>query len=301
MKMTKRLLTVTAFVLLATGALVGVTGASSHGSKASSVSQGKLGVRNGVIYACVETHGNKQTLGDLKLANCHKGFKPIAWNIRGPRGLRGVSSVGRQGPAGPAGPAGAQGSQGAQGPKGDKGDKGEPGTLQRLTGDFSGTNATVATSLDGVQFGPYPDGGTWGGSVLYTGANGLTLGDIDQLSYVIEHSSQNDSPIAAPYLRIFLEGDAHDVIFDPTQCRAVVPPEDQFNTFEVTTGDVRYDDDSCDGVPPDQQPWATVKAAHGTEVISGITVTAGFAGGIPLAAILRSLSVNGHAFTFGSS
>ena len=296
--MTKRLLTVTAFVLLATGALVGVTGASSHGSKASSVSQGKLGVRNGVIYACVETHGNKQTLGDLKLANCHKGFKPIAWNIRGPRGLRGVSSVGRQGPAGPAGPAGAQGPQG---PKGDKGDKGEPGTLQRLTGDFSGTNATVATSLDGVQFGPYPDGGAWGGSVLYTGANGLTLGDINQLSYVIEHSSQNDSPIAAPYLRIFLVGGTHDVIFDPTKCATVVPPEDQFNTFEVTTGDVRYDDDSCDGVPPDQQPWATVKAAHGTEVISGIYVTAGFAGGIPLAAILRSLSVNGHAFTFGSS
>jgi len=299
--MTKRLLTVTALVLLATGALVGVTGASSHGSKASSVSQGKLGVRNGVIYACVETHGNKQTLGDLKLANCHKGFKPIAWNIRGPRGLRGVSSVGRQGPAGPAGPAGAQGPQGAQGPKGDKGDK---ATLQRLTGDFSGTNATVATSLDGVQFGPYPDGGAWGGSVLYTGANGLTLGDINQLSYVIEHSSGNDSPIAAPYLRIFLEDDAHvahDVIFDPTKCATVVPPEDQFNTFEVTTGDVRYDDDSCDGVPPDQQPWATVKAAHGTEVISGITVTAGFAGGIPLAAILRSLSVNGHAFTFGSS
>jgi Collagen triple helix repeat (20 copies) len=130
--MTKRLLVVAAFVLLTTGTLVGVTGASSHGSKASAVSQGKLGVRNGVIYACVETHGSNQTLGDLKLANCHKGFKAIAWNIRGPRGLRGVSSVGKQGPPGPAGPAGAQGSQGAQGiqgaqgPKGDKGDKGEP-------------------------------------------------------------------------------------------------------------------------------------------------------------------------------
>jgi hypothetical protein len=300
--MTKRLLTVAAFVLLTTGALVGVTGASNQSSKASGVSQGTLGVRNGVIYACVETHGNKQTLGDLKLANCHKGFKPIAWNIRGPRGVRGVSSVGRQGPPGPAGPAGAQGPQGAQGiqgaqgPKGDKGDK-----LQRLTGDFSGTNATVATSLDGVQFGPYPDGGAWGGSVLYTGANGLTLGNINQLSYVIEHSSGNDSPIAAPYLRIFLEGDAHDVIFDPTRCATVVPPEDQFNTFEVTTGDVRYDDDSCDGTPPGQQSWATVKAAHATEVISGIYVTAGFAGGIPLAAILRTLSVNGQAFTFGSS
>jgi hypothetical protein len=302
--MTKRLLAVAAFVLLTTGTLVGVTGASSHGSKAPAVSQGKLGVRNGVIHACVETHGNKQTLGDLKLANCHKGFKPIAWNIRGPRGLRGVSSVGKQGPPGPAGPAGAQGPQGAQGiqgPQGPKGDKGDKATLQRLTGDFSGTNATVATSLDGVQFGPYPDGGTWGGSVLYTGANGLTLGDINQLSYVIEHSSQNDSPIAAPYLRIFLQNDAHDVIFDPTKCATVVPPEDQFNTFEVTTGDVRYDDDACSGSPPGQQPWATVVAVHGSEVISGIYVTTGFAGGIPLAAILRSLSVNGHAFTFGSS
>jgi hypothetical protein len=116
--MTKRLLAVAAFVLLTAGTLVGVTGASNQGSKASAVSQGTLGVRNGVIYACVETHGNNQTLGDLKLANCHKGFKPIAWNIRGPRGLRGVSSVGKQGPPGPAGPAGAPGAQGSQGPKG---------------------------------------------------------------------------------------------------------------------------------------------------------------------------------------
>ena len=131
--MTKRFLAVAAFALLATGALAGVTGASSHGSKAPAVSQGELGVRNGVIFACVETRGSKQTLGDLKLANCHKGFKPIAWNIRGRRGLRGVSSVGKEGPPGPAGPAGApgaqgaQGIQGAQGPKGDKGDPGPPG------------------------------------------------------------------------------------------------------------------------------------------------------------------------------
>ena len=119
--MTKRLLAVAAFVVLATGALVGGTGASSHGSKASAVSQGTLGVRNGVIYACVETRGSKQTLGDLKLANCHKGFKAIAWNIRGPKGARGVGTPGPQGPQGP------QGSQGSAGPKGDKGDKGDRG------------------------------------------------------------------------------------------------------------------------------------------------------------------------------
>ena len=109
--MTKRLLAVAALVLLTTGALAGVTGASSHGSKSSAVSQGKLGVRNGVIYGCVETHGSKQTLGDLKLANCHKGFKAIAWNIRGPKGARGV---GTPGPQGPQGPQGSQGSDSAR-------------------------------------------------------------------------------------------------------------------------------------------------------------------------------------------
>ena len=132
--MTKRLLAVAALVLLATGALAGVTGASSHGSKSSAVSQGKLGVRNGVIYGCVETHGSKQTLGDLKLANCHKGFKAIAWNIRGPKGPKGASGVGTPGPQGPQGPqSGPQGSQGPAGPKGDKGDKGKATRPRRLS------------------------------------------------------------------------------------------------------------------------------------------------------------------------
>jgi hypothetical protein len=79
--------------------LAGTTIAFASGDRAARTT-GKLGVRNGVIYACVETSGNGQTLGDLKLSNCHKGFKRIAWNIRGPRGLRGVSGAGKQGPAG---------------------------------------------------------------------------------------------------------------------------------------------------------------------------------------------------------
>jgi hypothetical protein len=69
--------------------LTGTTIAFASGDRAARTT-GKLGVRNGVIYACVETNGNGQTLGDLKLSNCHKGFRRIAWNIRGPRGLRGV-------------------------------------------------------------------------------------------------------------------------------------------------------------------------------------------------------------------
>jgi hypothetical protein len=169
--------------------------------------------------------------------------------------------------------------------------------MLRLSGNFSGSNATVATTLDGIQFGPYPDGGAAGGSVIYTGANGLTLAQITQLSFTVMHSSANGSAIASPYLRVFLNNNADDVIFDPTACATTVPTESVFHTYEVTTGNVRYDDDPCVGA---QQPWATVVAAHGTEVVSRIAVTTGFTGGNTLAAILRSLKVNGTAFVFGA-
>ena len=83
-----------------------------------------------MIYACVETRGNTKTLGDIKLSNCHPGFRPIHWNIRGRLGKRGVRGVGTPGPrgsAGPTGPAGAKGGKGDNGDKGDKGDKGDRG------------------------------------------------------------------------------------------------------------------------------------------------------------------------------
>jgi hypothetical protein len=219
---------------------------------------------------------------------------------------------GLKGARGRRGPQGATGAAGPQGPKGDKGDTGPQGppakTLLRLSGDFSGTNASVATSLDGVQFGPYANGGNAGGSIRYDGADGKTLSQISELAYKIMHSSSDDSPISAPYLRIFLNNDNDDVIFDPTQCATTVPAEDVFQTFEVVGGNVRYDDDSCDGAgnhnfpgsPPGQQTWDSVVAHHGDEVISGIYVTAGFAGGADLSAILRSLSVNGQTLTFGA-
>jgi len=243
-------------------------------------------------------HRSGQTFGDLSTI----AKFPSRTCIIGKRGARGVA--GARGTAGIAGTAGTQGPTGPQGPRGTAGVDGADGqdtTLQRLSDPFAGTNATVATSLDGVQFGPYPDGGQWGGSVVYSGANDLTLADIGSLSYTIMHSTLNDSPISAPYLRIFLNGDADDVIFDPTECATVVPPEDQFNTFNVVGSDVRYDDDSCDGVPPDQQSWDDVVAAHGDETVSGIYVTAGFAGGAPLSAILRTFAINGASFTFGSA
>jgi hypothetical protein len=219
---------------------------------------------------------------------------------------------GKQGVTGPAGPQGLKGDVGLQGPKGDTGPQGPKGTpaptLQRLTGDFSGTNASVATTLDGVQFGPYSDGGAWAGSVRYDGADGLTLSQIKQLSYNVKYSAADTAPIGDAYLRIFLSN-GKDVIFDPTQCATTVPDKNVFHTFDVVGSNVRYDDDSCDGSgdhnfpgsPAGQQSWESVLANHGSDVVSGIYVTTGWTGGSDLTAILRNLSVNGQSFTFGSA
>jgi len=231
----------------------------------------------------------------------------------GPVGLAGpagpVGPAGPAGPVGPAGPAGPKGDTGSQGPAGPQGAPGTPApVLQRLSGDFQGTNASVATSLDGVQFGPYSDGSAWGGSVRYDGADGLTLSQITQLSYKVMYSAADEAPKGEAYLRIFLNGDNDDVIFDATQCATTVPAKNVFTTFEVVGNGVRYDDDSCDGSgdhnfpgsPAGQQTWASVLTHHGDETISGIYVTTGFTGGADLTALLRSLSVNGKTFTFGS-
>ena len=217
--------------------------------------------------------------------------------------LHDLSPGARKALHGANGANGAKGDRGPAGPQGPQGPAGKPApTLQRLAGNFSATNASVATTLDGVQFGPYAatSNGIVGGSVRYDGANGRKLGDIRQLSYTIMHSSSDHSPIAAPYLRIFLNDGQDDVVFDATKCASFVPDEKVFNTYEVTAGNVRYDDDPCNS-GASQQPWATVKAAHADDVISGIYVTTGFSGGNDLAAILRTLSVNGHQFTFGAA
>lgn len=212
----------------------------------------------------------------------------------------GCNTADNQGDAGDRGPGGPVGGQGNPGPSGPPGDD----ALTRITSlpgpGFDATNDSCSLTPDGFECGPYADGGADGGSLYYDGLNGLTLADVEQLAYSVRHSTSDDSPISAPYLRIFLEGDFHDVIFDATECATVVPTEGEFHTYEVTVGDVRYDDDGCDGVPPDQQAWDAVVAAHGTEVISGIYITTGFAGGADLRSLVRWLEVNNERFVFGS-
>ena len=87
-------------VAVAVALLVGATTALG-GSTRIAQNQVRLGITNGVIHACVETGGGGATIGDIKLNHCHKGFKQISWNVRGPKGARGVSTPGPQGPQGP--------------------------------------------------------------------------------------------------------------------------------------------------------------------------------------------------------
>ena len=276
------------------------------GSSGGAGSSHQLPVRNGRIFACVETSGGGTTVGDIKLSHCHRGYKPLVWNIRGRRGIRGPRGIrGIRGAAGATGAQGAHGAQGSQGPKGATGPQGPPGlppvTYTRVTafgGDFAPTNPTVSMTADCAHFGPYADGGATGGSVFYSGLNGMTLGDIVNLVYTGSFSSDTDTAGAgAPYLRVFLEGATHDVIFSPDTQPFPLVAEDVLHQWDVTEGTVRYDDDP--GTGPDS-PWQVIVAEHADEVISGIFVTVGFSAGTNLTGCLRTLGANENVFLLGS-
>jgi hypothetical protein len=167
--------------------------------------------------------------------------------------------------------------------------------VNQLSGDFQGTNPSVASTNDGVQFGPYANGGTTGGSLYYSGFNGRRLADISALSYVARYNTDNNTTVGVPYLRIFLNGDADDVIFSPNTQPVPQTDENVDNAYNVVAGTVRYDDDPGAGA---DLPWATVRATHASEVISGIYVSAGFSAGLNLSVLLTHLGVNADDFCF---
>ena len=132
----------------------------------------------------------------------------------------------------------------------------------------------------------------------YNGLNGMRLGDIVHLVYTGKFSS--DTPTAgegAPYLRIFLDTDTHDVIFSPDTQPVPSVAEDVYHQWDVTEGTVRYDDDP--GVDPDS-PWQEIAADHADQVISGIYVRWASPIGTNLTGCLRILGVNESVFLFGS-
>jgi hypothetical protein len=115
--------------------------------------------------------------------------------------------------------------------------------------------------------------------------------------------------VAVPYLRVFLNGGATDVIFSPNSQTPPDVAEDVFHTWNVTSGVLRYNDDDGDGkddtttVDTDYgvngAAWATVLADHGTETISGIKVTTGSTGGTNVKLMLSDLGINNTSFHFG--
>lgn len=211
---------------------------------------------------------------------------------------------------------GRQGIQGPQGAPGSNGTNGAPGTPATTHGTLTSvaafvttaggplfihntSNTTVKQTADGIEFGPYADGGAAGGSVEYTGLNGQPLSTVQSLVYFMRYVASNDTGgVGSPYLRVFLGNDLHDLIFSPnTQTPNPDTAQGPFHTWVATSGTWRYDDDSG-GTNPDLS-FAAQKTAHGSETISGIYISVGNSAGTNLDALLREWQINATNYSFG--
>ena len=209
------------------------------------------------------------------------------------------------------------GPQGPQGPQGVPGVNGAPGTPATTHGTLAqvasfttvaggplfihnASNTTVSQTADGIAFGPYANGGAAGGSVEFTGLNGQPLSAVQSLVYFMRYTAATDpGGGAAPYLRIFLEDDGHDLIFSPnTQTPSPDIGPGPFHTWVATSGTWRYDDDPG-GTNPELS-FADQQVVHGTEVISGIYISVGQSAGLNLSALLREWQINATNYSFGS-
>ena len=175
-----------------------------------------------------------------------------------------------------------------------------PAKVTNLTGAFVNSDSTVKMTPDGVTFGPYADGGTAAGTLIYSGLNGKTLSSVKNLVYYARYLATDDTGgVGVPYLRIFLNNNTHDAIFSPnTQQPNPDVAQGPFHEWVATSGSWRYDDDGGNG--PDES-YADLLAAHGSETISGIRVSVGNSAGANLQALLRWMQINGKTYNFGSS
>jgi hypothetical protein len=166
------------------------------------------------------------------------------------------------------------------------------------TNGFSASNGTVANSPDGVEFGPYADGGAAGGSICTNSMNGQPFSDVEHLAFVARYTADNNTGgVGVPYLRVFLENNAHDAIFSPnTQSPDPDTAQGPFHTWVATAGSWRYDDDGGSG--PDS-PFLTIRNAHADETISKICISLGNSNGTNLSALLRTWEINNKDYAFG--
>jgi hypothetical protein len=166
------------------------------------------------------------------------------------------------------------------------------------TQTFKASNDTVKNTKDGVEFGPYADGGTEGGSVCTSVLNGDPFSDVKHLAFEARYTATGSTGgVGVPYLRVFLVNNTHDAIFSPnTQAPDPDIDEGPFHTWVATAGSWRYDDDSGSG--PDS-PFAQIRSDHATEKISKICVSVGNSNGTDLSGLLRTLEMNGKDYSFG--
>ena len=172
--------------------------------------------------------------------------------------------------------------------------------VQSLSGDWKPSNSTVVKTADGVHFGTYADGGAIGGSLMYKGANGLKLSQVDDYSFTFNYKQAGNLSGAAPYARIFLDTNHDgatdaDVILDPSLGGLVTPVQGADQTFGTDDDSVRYGDDAGESA---QKTWAAVKAAHGGDEITNVLVSQGYSMGTDVSAMLKSITFNREQFDF---
>jgi hypothetical protein len=198
--------------------------------------------------------------------------------------------------------------------------------VQDLKGAFGASNSTVTKTPDGVHFGTYADGGALGGSLLYHGFNGRPLSALTGFGYTFTYRARGNTTGAAPYMRVFLDQDPtvdaistgdpdidalvgfndgipdndveHDVVLDPGECGADVPPQSTDVTANTANTTVRFDDDAC-GTNP-QEPYSAILAdpARAGLTIVDILVSQGNSTGVDVSGLVRNMTLNGTTFAF---
>lgn len=215
---------------------------------------------------------------------------------------------------GPAGPQGPKGPQGPQGPSGAS----DVTQVTNLNGAWK-ARATDTAGLtmtgDGVQFGPFADGGgcaTPGAEFArldYSGLNGAALSSLRNLAYTGWYVADNDtSGVGAPTIRVFFSGE--DGAGTPN--RLTFSPNTQFNKsfnydaeqgevheWLVTHGTVRYNDDAGSN-PAGERLWTYWASQFPGATISNINILNGCQAGENLTSVIREVQINGQHFEFGS-
>jgi hypothetical protein len=172
--------------------------------------------------------------------------------------------------------------------------------ISEISPTWEASNPSVVMTPDGLQFGPYAQGGSDGGSIRYHGLDGQPLSAVRNLAYNMRFLT--DKKVGSgvePYLRVFTTDDtdtAHDVIYTPGSQPYPGLGAGPFQEFVATAGFWRYDaDDSSGGVP-----LSELQASYGDQIIRKVVITLGFTDGDNLIGLLRWMQINGNRYTFGN-